>query len=117
MKHVPSVKIFFFAVKILMYLSAGFERSEFDLPVISSPIRLHRGTGDEILLNLHNETRASISFVRQVNEFCYSYRMYHDSCTRIFGHVCDDIQSIFHGNFYDIVHTSFRLEARFLLVP
>ena len=114
-KLLPRIGTFLFVIQLSLSLMPDTKRNEFDLPVISSPIHIHRGREDEVLY-LYNETRISMSFLRQVNEFCFKYRIFRNDCTRIVGHVSGNIQSIFHGKFYNNVHASFHLMTRSLLV-
>ena len=94
----------------------SFSEIEFDFPIISSMIRLDHRTSNKILMHLENETRASMSLVRQVNEYCFRYRLFHGRCTRVVGLLADDIHSMFHGMLHDYAHTSFQRNAWPLLV-
>lgn len=107
--------LLFFAATTLMS-SSLMGRESFDPLVITYPIHLHRVPGEKNLqlIRLYNETWSCMSFVRQVNEFCFEYRVYHDSCTSIVGHLSDDIQLLFDGMLYDQVHTTFRFNGQFL---
>ena len=113
------MKVMLVIVKFLFTMTGSMSSLgdiEFDLPVISSSIRLDPRTKSEIFMYLRNETRASMSFVRQVNEYCFRHRLFQESCTRIVGLLSDDIQSTFHGMVHNYVHASFRLNARSFLV-